>query len=168
MTIDFQITPLDIHVFQSLLTLEPEVLASAHAIVLDVDEYPGYPCRVSLIDARVGEQVLALPYSHHDVDSPYRASGPVFVRLNAQSHLPAINEIPEVVKFRLLSLRAYNHEHMMIYALVTPGGELKAAIETMFAREQVAYLHIHNANPGCFSCAVHRVNREYRGIFQRC
>ncbi|WP_281560550.1 DUF1203 domain-containing protein [Thalassomonas sp. RHCl1] len=160
MTIDFQIIPVDIEAFQPVLSLAPEALASAHAKVLDVDEHPGYPCRVSLIEAKVGEQVLVLPYNHHDVDSPYRASGPVFVRLNAQTHLPAINEIPEVVQHRLLSLRAYNSEHMMIDAIVIPGRELKAAIETMFAREQVNYLHIHNANPGCFSCAVQRVNHK--------
>ncbi|WDE03167.1 DUF1203 domain-containing protein [Thalassomonas viridans] len=156
MPIDFQITPVDVEAFQSLFTLEPLVLANAHAKVIKVDEHPGYPCRVSLIDAKVGEQVLLLPYSHHDVDSPYRASGPVFVRLNAQTYMPAVNEIPEVVRHRLLSVRAYNSEHMMTDATVTAGSELKAAINSMFAQEEVDYLHIHNANPGCFSCAVYR------------
>ena len=158
MMTDFQVTPVDIKEFQSLLTLDARLLANAHAKILEVDEHPGYPCRVSLIEAKVGERVLVLPYSHHNVDSPYRASGPVFVRLNAQTHMPKINEIPEVIKHRLLSVRGYNREHMMIDATVTQGSELKAVIQGLFAQEQIEYLHIHNANPGCFSCAVHRVN----------
>ena len=48
-----------------------------------VDAKPGYPCRVSLADAEVGETVRLLPFLHHDVGSPCRASGPIFVRRGA-------------------------------------------------------------------------------------
>lgn len=34
----------------------------------------------SLEDAPVGEPVLLLPFVHQDSRSPYRASGPIFVR----------------------------------------------------------------------------------------
>ena len=50
-----------------------------------VDTKPGYPCRVSLMDAEIGESVLLIPYTHHDVSSPYRASGPIFVRAGART-----------------------------------------------------------------------------------
>ena len=44
------------------------------------DQPVGFPCRVSLEDAPVGEEVLLLPFTHQDSRSPYRASGPIFVR----------------------------------------------------------------------------------------
>ena len=57
--------------------------ADQHWLV--ADQHPGFPCRVSLQDALPGERVLALSYAHHEVESPYQASGPVFIRANSDS-----------------------------------------------------------------------------------
>jgi hypothetical protein len=124
---------------------------------LDVDSDPGFPCRVSLTDAGVGERVLALTFEHHAVDSPYRSSGPIFVREHASTVEPAKNEIPTMLRHRLLSIRAYDSAHMMIDAQVNQGDELERVIENQFKNSAVEYIHIHNANPGCFDCAVYRV-----------
>ena len=77
---DFQVVALPSDRFSSLIGADEEVLRSHGARRLVVDQFPGYPCRVSFTDASVGETVLLLSYAHHDVDSPYRASGPIFVR----------------------------------------------------------------------------------------
>jgi len=53
-----------------------EELKLLDAAWITVDTEPGYPCRVSLSDAKVGERVLAVSFSHYNVNSPYRASGP--------------------------------------------------------------------------------------------
>jgi hypothetical protein len=121
-----------------------------------VDEKPGYPCRVSLTDAEVGETVLLLPFVHHDVESPYRASGPIYVRRGARRAAPAAGEVPLMFRHRLLSLRAYDRDAMMLNAAAAAGTELEAAISDLFAEPAVAYLHIHNARPGCFNCRVDR------------
>ena len=42
------------------------------------DAHPGYPCRLSLEDATVGETLYALSYEHQAAQNPYRASGPYF------------------------------------------------------------------------------------------
>lgn len=34
-----------------------------------VDKKPGFPCRVSLTDADLGETVLLVPFHHHEVSS---------------------------------------------------------------------------------------------------
>ncbi|SFD42154.1 DUF1203 domain-containing protein [Pseudoalteromonas denitrificans] len=123
---------------------------------INVEGDSGYPCRVSLIDAKIGERVLALSFCHHDVSSPYKASGPIFIREKAITAQLNVNEIPSVLLNRLLSLRAYNVDHMMIGAEVVQGNEVSLAITEQFMNEDVAYIHIHNARPGCFSCAVYR------------
>jgi hypothetical protein len=41
---------------------------------MTVDEFPGFPCRVSLQDAEIGEEVILLPYQHHKTNSPYQAN----------------------------------------------------------------------------------------------
>ena len=121
------------------------------------DENPGFPCRVSLADAEVGEEVLLLPFTHHDVDSPYRASGPIFVRMGSATARPEVGEIPEMLRTRLLSVRGYDAEGMMIAAAVTEGRDLEAHIDRAFSDPRVEYLHLHNARPGCYNCRVERV-----------
>lgn len=152
----FQIIALPTENFASLLSLSDDALEAHGAIRMVADRTPGYPCRVSLTDAEPGETVLLLPFMHHDVASPYRASGPIFVRANAQTATLAINEIPAMLRFRLLSIRAYDEAAMMIGAKVVDGGELEEHISRFFDDQRVAYLHLHNANPGCFNCRVER------------
>jgi hypothetical protein len=55
-----------------------------------------------------------------------------------------------------MSVRAYDAGHFMTDAVVCNGTDAMAAMQTMFARADVAYIHLHNANRGCFSCTVER------------
>jgi hypothetical protein len=144
--------------FLPLFELSDEALSRHNARWITVDFHPGYPCRVSLTDARVGEKVLGLSFYHHDVSSPYRASGPIFVRENAVMAKPEIGEIPALLRHRSLSARGYDQDHMMIDARVTNGAELESILEQLFRNKCVDYIHIHNADPGCFMCKVSRVS----------
>lgn len=117
---------------------------------------PGYPCRVSLKEAEIGERILVVTYKYHDVDSPYQASGPIFIRENAETAKLKTNEIPEVLAERLLSVRAYNLDNEMIDAETVQGLELGKIIRKQFSNNEVEYLQVHNASPGCFSCNVFR------------
>jgi hypothetical protein len=121
-----------------------------------VTEKPGFPCRVSLVDAELGETVLLVPFVHHDTSCPYRSSGPIFVRRGALTANPAVGEVPEMLRHRTLSIRAYDEVGMMTGAAVVKGGELEEAMRRLFADESVGYLHIHNAGPGCYNCRVER------------
>ncbi|ROH98191.1 DUF1203 domain-containing protein [Chryseobacterium daecheongense] len=40
-----------------------------------VDKFHGFPCRVSLQDSKLGEEIVILPYFHHETHSPCKASG---------------------------------------------------------------------------------------------
>jgi hypothetical protein len=152
----FRISGLPLANFAPLFELDDNQLAQKRARRLIVDAKPGFPCRVSLQDAEIGERVILLPFEHQSVDSPYRASGPIFVRESAKEALLSSNEIPEVVRSRLLSVRAYDDDGIMLNAAVTPGSELETRIENFFADSRVSYLHLHNAGAGCYSCRVDR------------
>lgn len=152
----FQIIALPIESLTSLFSLDDDALQSLGAKRMMADKKPGFPCRVSLVDAAPGETVLLLPFTHHDVNSPYRASGPIFVRADAKTARLAINEIPEMLRSRLLSIRAYDQNAMMVSSEVADGRELAAHISRFFDDPRVEYLHLHNARPGCFNCRVER------------
>ena len=114
------------------------------------------PCRISLLDADVGEDVLLLNFPHQAVASPYAASGPIFIRRRATRAFDATNVIPDQQRRRLLSVRAYDERHYIVDAEVAPGTELETLIDRFFADPQVAYLHVHNARRGCYACRVDR------------
>ena len=157
----FQFIALPSEQFASLFSQSDAELHAVGARRMIVDEKPGFPCRVSLADADVGETVLLFPFTHHDVSSPYRASGPIFVRSAAKMASPAAGEIPVMFRHRLLSIRGYDASAMMVGAEVVNGSELEDSIGRLFANESVSYLHIHNARPGCYNC---RVMRAYQPV----
>ena len=156
----FAISALSERPFATLFELEDGELAARNMRRLRADSMPGYPCRVSLQDASVGEELLLLPFKHLPDASPYRASGPIFVRRGARRAVLGAGEIPASVSSRLISVRAYDAAHWMLHAEVCAGDALAAHFERVFADPAVAYLHLHNAKPGCYSCRVDRVARS--------
>ncbi|WJI16372.1 DUF1203 domain-containing protein [Pseudoxanthomonas winnipegensis] len=153
----FQLSGLDHRRFQPLFALDDAALAARGALRCRVDDAHGYPCRISLEDAALGEDVLLLPYAHQAVDSPYRSSGPIYVRARVTQAVLPPGEVPPYVSRRLISLRAYDRRDMMVDAQVHRGVDVAEALEAWFKSPAVAYAHLHNARQGCFSCLARRV-----------
>ncbi len=156
MNTSFRLIALPSEQFAALFKRSESELEAMGARRMIVDEKPGYPCRVSLADAEIGETVLLLPFTHHDVSSPYRASGPIFVREGVPTASPRADEIPTMFRHRLLSIRGYDASAMMLSAEVVNGSELEESIWRAFENDDVRYLHVHNARPGCYNCRVER------------
>jgi Protein of unknown function (DUF1203) len=152
----FQLVGLPYEPFAPLFDLSDAALSEFNVRRVVADEIPGYPCRVSLTDAQIGDELLLLPFEHQPANSPYKASGPIFVRKAAVQASFEPGLIPAYVGTRLMSVRAYDESHSMTDAMVCAGRETAAAIQTMFGAQEVAYIHLHNANRGCFSCKVNR------------
>ena len=113
-----------------------------------------FPCRVSLIDRPVGEQILLLNHVSHDVANPYRASHAIFVADAEQAEF--VDEIPPVFEKRILSLRGFDADGMMADAILTQPGEADAGIRKLFANPDIRTIHAHNATRGCFSAKIER------------
>ncbi|MEL6968992.1 MAG: DUF1203 domain-containing protein [Bacteroidota bacterium] len=156
MFIPFQVVGLPITLLEELHTLSTEDRKARGIQKCIVDAKPGYPCRLSLADAEVGEEVFLLPYRHHSVDSPYQAAGPVFIRATGQEAALPPNELPEMLKHRFLSLRIYDENAMMIGAQTLEGTGLAEAIQTIFCAPTANYIQVHNARPGCYNCEIRR------------
>ena len=154
---DFHIRGLDAKLFKSYFDMDKAELEKLGIRACVADTSPGYPCRVSLKDAQIGEELLLLNFEHHQTESPYRSSGPIFIKKNAIASRLGINEIPEMLIHRFLSLRSYSEEGMMLGARTINGEELRNSILRIFSNGEVSYIHIHNAGPGCYNCMVSRV-----------
>src|SRR4249919_1275324 len=82
--------------FQPLFGLSDDELTERGIVRMTVTEKPSFPCRVSLVDRDLGEQVLLLNHTSHDVANPYRASHAIFVTEGAEQAAEYIDEVPPV------------------------------------------------------------------------
>lgn len=153
----FQISAVPRGRFAPLFALDDKQLQAHGAKRYIADRHPGFPCRVSLEDAAVGESLVLVPFTHQSADSPYRASGPIFIREVARQASLDVNEVPAQLRQRLLSVRAYDAGALMVEADVVDGGELESVVERLFSDPLAQYLHVHFARPGCYACRIDRV-----------
>lgn len=153
---NFQVSPLNIDKFSRFFGQDSETLSRQGVKRVTADIDPGYPCRVSLQDAKVGEHVLLMNFEHQPKQTPFRSSHAIYIREAAASTKPKKNEIPQLLRHRLLSVRAFDTAGMMVDADVIEGERIESLIERMFANERADYLHIHNAKPGCYLVLVER------------
>jgi hypothetical protein len=153
----FQITGLNPEPFRHLFGLSDDALKALGAKRYVVDKSPGFPDRIEMRDMEIGETALLLNHVHQPAATPYQASHAIFIREGAETAYHAVDRVPEVLGRRLLSLRAYDAQHMMVGADVIEGRDTKVAIERFFDNPAIAYIHIHNAKPGCFAALVERV-----------
>jgi hypothetical protein len=148
---------LDDSLFKEFFVKSESELNKHNAKLIIADTSPGFPCRVSLEDAQIGDTMLAIHYCHHNVESAYKSSGPIFIRKNALEKATHINTVPEMFKIRPQSIRAYDLTNEMVDAKISNGDEVKDTIRMFFENKSVSYLHIHNAKQGCFNCRVDRI-----------
>ena len=64
--------------------------------------------------------------------------------------------MPEPLRVRLISLRAFDGRHQMADADVVAGQDLEGAIERFLADPDVRYLHAHYAKRGCYAARIER------------
>jgi hypothetical protein len=151
----FMIAGLDPSRFQHYFRLDDAARAAA-GVRRVIADGPGYPCRVSLIDAAAGEELVLAEYRHHDVASPYRASGPIYVRRAALVAARFVDEVPAVLQCRLLSVRGYDHAGDLHDAEVVVGEQLATLLEAWLQLPAIAFVHLHSARPGCFVARAER------------
>ena len=152
----FRTTGLSPEPFRNLYGLSDQELALHGGKRYVADKTPGFPDRIEMRDASIGEKLLLLNHVCQPANTPYRATHAIFVREGAKNAYDRVDEIPEVMRARLLSLRAYDAEGMMLDADVVDGREIEAVISRFFLSPQVAYIHAHNAKRGCYSGRIDR------------
>jgi hypothetical protein len=155
-TMSFRIFGLPAERFAHLFALTDAELA-AHGAVRQVADgrTPGYPCRVSLTDAKPGDELVLVNYEHHPVDSPYRMRFAIFVREGEKTY-DKVGEVPEQLRPRTLAVRAFDEDAMMVGCELVEGRDLETAIARRFAEPRAAYLHVHFAAAGCYAARVVR------------
>ena len=151
----YAVTSLPAEPFAPLFAMDDEGLAARGARRVVADAPLGFPCRVSLDDAAPGETLILVNYEHQPAATPFRASHAVFVREGVEP-VATVDAMPPALRRRLLSLRAFDADHMMIAADIVEGVDAGTLIARMFADPNIAYLHAHYAKWGCYAARIDR------------
>jgi len=113
--------------FAPLFALSDAALAERQSVRQIVDAPNSFPCRVSLTDAAPGETVVLTNYEHQPAASPYRSRHAIFVREGEISY-DAVDTVPEQLRRRILSVRAFDDAGMIVGAELVDGKALEGAI----------------------------------------
>jgi hypothetical protein len=152
----FRIRGLDPEPFAPLFALEDEALAARGIVRVAADAPHSAPCRISLEDAEPGERLLLLSYAHQPAATPFRQSGPIFVREGARKAYDEIDRVPDAFARRTLSARGYDRDGMMIDGELVEGQELAGLLSRWLARPEVDVVHLHYARRGCYAGLAER------------
>ena len=151
----YRIKGLEPEPFAALFDLDDAELDAKGMARMTVDG-PGFPCRVSLRDCDVGDEVILLNHVSHDGNNPYRASHAIFVGKSAAEAGEYVDSIPPALDRRILSLRAFDKEGMMIDAALARPGEADPAIRKLLGHPATGHIDAHNAIRGCFAARIDR------------
>ncbi len=151
----YRITGLEPGDFAALFDLDDAELEAKGMIRMTVDN-PNFPCRIALRDCDLGDQVILLNHVSHDGNNPYRASHAIFVSRSATEAARFIDAIPPALDRRILSLRAFDADGMMVDAALVQPGEADPAIRKLLANPAAAHIDAHNATRGCFAARIDR------------
>ncbi|WP_112664520.1 DUF1203 domain-containing protein [Microvirga flavescens] len=152
----FQARGLNPESFEPLFTLSDGELAAAGARRVFADEVDAYPCRISLTRVDLGSELLLVNHTHQPTPtSPYRASGPIFVSRATEAGAYR-DELPPILRNRLVSLRAYDAAAFIVDAEVGENGEVERLIARFFADPAVSHVDAHFAKRGCFGARFMR------------
>lgn len=154
----YRIAGLDPAAFAPLFGLSDAALIARGARRVMADADRGFPCRVTLEDAKAGEPLLLVHHVSHDVATPYRSAYAIYVREGVETAAsPCVDRLPPVFEGRSFGLRAFDAQGMLRNAALMLPGEGDARIRDLFADGAIAYIDAHNAAHGCF---VARITRE--------
>jgi hypothetical protein len=153
---DFRIKGLPASEFAHLAGMDEARLSEMGVQRVRIDEPHAAPDRISLRDAQPGETVLLLNYEHQPADTPYRSRHAIYVIEGEERSFDEVNVVPDAMRRRLLSLRAFDAQGMMVDADVTEGAKVEPLIERMLGDARTAYVHAHYARRGCFAARIER------------
>jgi hypothetical protein len=142
--------------FEPLFAMNDEELRARGAIRMTASSPTGFPCRVTLEEARPGDSVILLNHVSHDVATPFRTAYAIYVREAAGDPPCYSDRVPPLLDGRTLGLRGFDASGMLRGALLAAPGEADQRIRELFERPEIASIHAHNAAYGCFLARVER------------
>lgn len=153
----YRITGLDAAKFSRLFTLSDGGIVEHQAIRRVADAKPDFACRIGLREVGIGEELILLHYEHQPMRSPYQPGHAIYVGRSSAETYDRINEIPESLMLRRVSLRAFNSAHFIVDACLAEPSTLESSLKNLLGKKDVTYIHAHYAKFSCYAARIERV-----------
>jgi hypothetical protein len=123
------------------------------------------PCRSCLRTFLVGEERRILfTYNPFEGLDEYPSPGPVFVHADVCESFCG-QDFPDSLRWLPLTLEAYGEDRWIVARARAAGYRVEEAIHSLFERSEVRYVHVRNAEEGCF---IAHVARAHQQVFVPC
>ena len=152
----YKITGLSRQSFAHLIGADDATLAAAGVVRVIAEADAGWPCRISLEDAKTGDSLILVNHTSHDVTTPYRSSYAIYVGEASTAAPRYVDTTPPVFEGRPIALRGFDAVGMLRDAKLALPGQADAKIRELFESEVISTIHAHNAAHGCFSAQIER------------
>ncbi|MER8703020.1 DUF1203 domain-containing protein [Mesorhizobium sp. M1273] len=123
-----------------------------------ISDGDGVPCRHCLKNIALGEAYLVLAYRPFPELQPYAETGPIFLHAKECECAAEGKMLPEMLESSDYIVRGYGKDDRIVYGSggVIPTDAIAARAETLFERDDIAYVHIRSARNNCYQCRIDR------------
>lgn len=119
----------------------------------------GNPCRHCLKYIPEGHEMLVLAHRPFPQTQPFAETGPIYLCADPCERHGQRADLPEVLMASPQYLiKGYGQDDRIVYGtgIIAPRDQFHSAVADIFAREDVAYIHIRSALNNCYHARIDR------------
>jgi len=123
-----------------------------------ISDGDGVPCRHCMKNVAAADGYLIVAYRPFPELQPYAETGPIFLHADECERAVEADELPQMLASSDYIVRGYGEDDRIVYGSggVVPTGDIAARAEALFAREDIAYVHVRSARNNCYQCRIER------------
>ncbi len=121
----------------------------------------GNPCRHCLCNIPEGAPMLILAHRPFDGLHPYAETGPVFLCAHECERYAGGDTLPEILTTSPdYLIKGYGSDDRIVYGTgaVEPTDQIQQAVARIFARADVAYIHVRSSRNNCYQVRIDRAD----------
>jgi len=121
-----------------------------------ISDGDGVPCRHCMKNVAAGEGYLIVAYRPFPELQPYAETGPIFLHAAECECATEADALPEMLESNDYIVRGYGKDDRIVYGTgaVTPTGDIATRALKLFARDDIAYIHVRSARNNCYQCRI--------------
>lgn len=123
-----------------------------------VSKGAGNPCRHCLQNIPEGQEMLILAHRPFPEAQPYAETGPIFLCASPCKRYEG-TELPEILTTSPdYLIKGYGLDDRIVYGtgVIAPTDQIGAAVKDIFARADIAYVHVRSARNNCYQARIDR------------
>jgi Protein of unknown function (DUF1203) len=120
----------------------------------------GAPCRHCLKIIPAGEQATLFTYDAFEALEKLPLPGPVYIHAKSCERYPEDAGFPAELKSSPRTLNAYAQGRRLLAQEYVENGTVDSAVEKLFARPDVEYIHVRSTTAGCYTFRIERHDRS--------